>query len=90
MDANIRLAVGTRLHGSIIAMNCGVPSVCTAGDTRAQETCAYLGIPHLPGYCGLDLDLGALLESIDTDEINRKYIATYEHYRNWLNINQLL
>lgn len=88
-EADIRVAIGTRLHGSILAINCGVPALCTAGDTRAQETCAYLGIPHRPGVCGLDLKPSEVLNTMDLDALNRRYQETYARYVTWLDTNGL-
>lgn len=88
-ENDIRVAIGTRLHGSILAINCGIPSLCTAGDTRAQETCAYLGIPHRPGACGLDLNPAEILQSLDVDTLNTRYQETYAHYLMWLEANGL-
>jgi hypothetical protein len=88
-EADIRVAIGTRLHGSILAINCGVPALCTAGDTRAQETCAYLGIPHRPGVCGLDLNPSDVLNAMDLDALNHRYQETYARYLIWLDTNGL-
>jgi hypothetical protein len=88
-ESDICLAIGTRLHGSILALNCGVPALCTAGDTRAKETCEYLGIPHQPGICGLDVCLSDVLDLIDTDAINHRYQEIYAHFLNWLEANDL-
>jgi hypothetical protein len=89
IQADICLAIGTRLHGSILAMSCGVPAICTAGDSRAAETCAYLGIPLKPGACGHDLDPGEQLAALDTDAINSRYRITYVEYLAWLSMNKL-
>jgi hypothetical protein len=53
-------AVGTRLHGTIIALNAGIPALVTNGDMRTKEVTGYLGIPSLPGICGLDFNLQTL------------------------------
>ena len=40
-------ALGPRVHGSIAAINAGLPAVCTNTDSRAAEMCAFLKIPRL-------------------------------------------
>jgi hypothetical protein len=88
-SSDIVFAAGTRLHGSIMAINSGVPAVCTAGDTRASETCAHLGIPHRPGLCGLDAEPAELLASLDIDALNTRYRETFDIYAHWLEENNL-
>lgn len=39
-------ALGPRLHGSIAAINAGLPALCTNADSRATEMCNFLKIPH--------------------------------------------
>jgi hypothetical protein len=82
-------AVGTRLHGAIIALNAGVPALVTNGDMRAKEVTEYFGIPLRPGICGLDFDLRELYEQLDIDTMNRRYKAVFTDYCRWLRLNGL-
>jgi hypothetical protein len=38
--------VGTRFHGAMLAMQAGVPAGCITHDSRTQEMCETMGIPH--------------------------------------------
>ena len=85
----IELSVGTRVHGSIMAMNAGVPAVCTAGDSRALEMCSYLGIPHMPGAFGMHTPLQTFHESFNPSSVKDKYLEVLKTYKRWLVQNSL-
>lgn len=85
----IELSVGTRVHGSIMAMNAGVPVVCTAGDSRAFEMCSYLGIPHMPGACGMHTPLQTFHESFNSLSVKNKYLEVFKTYKSWLIQNSI-
>jgi hypothetical protein len=42
------LYIGTRLHGDIIALLNGVPSVFTSGDQRVSKFTSSFALPHCP------------------------------------------
>lgn len=52
------LHVGTRIHGSMAAIQAGIPSVCIYIDQRTKELCDFLQIP-----CLSVLDVGSSLEA---------------------------
>lgn len=39
--------VGTRIHGAIMGLQAGVPSLCIAHDSRTLELCETLKVPHV-------------------------------------------
>jgi hypothetical protein len=80
-------AVGTRLHGAIIALNAGIPALVTNGDIRAKEVTDYFGIPLRPGICGMEFGLQELYEQLDIDLLNRRYDAAFADYCAWLQLN---
>jgi hypothetical protein len=41
------LSIGTRYHGNALAMQCGVPAVMVAHDSRTQELCISTGVPFV-------------------------------------------
>jgi 2-polyprenyl-3-methyl-5-hydroxy-6-metoxy-1,4-benzoquinol methylase len=41
------LFVGTRIHGVMVGIQAGVPSVCLCIDSRTLELCQTMNIPHL-------------------------------------------
>lgn len=39
--------IGTRIHGIMLALQAGVPAVCITHDSRTQEMCETMQIPHV-------------------------------------------
>jgi hypothetical protein len=39
-------SIGTRIHGSIMSLLCGVPTMCMCIDSRTTELCQSLNIPY--------------------------------------------
>ena len=84
---NFNFAMGTRVHGSIISANAGIPALCTSGDNRSREMCEFLKIPRF-----LDLpetpDRAALFEHIlgriDADAMNKSYPDLFANYRDFI------
>lgn len=83
------MAIGTRVHGAIIALNVGVPAIVTNGDPRAREMCKLFDIPYMPELWGhsTQLDLRRLYEQVDFDNMNSRYKQRYEDYLEWLKEN---
>ena len=83
------LAIGTRFHGSVIAINSGVPAILTNGDIRTKELSDHLNIPHRPDLWKTSqaIDLRKLHENTDFSGINSSYPNLYQNYRNWLLVN---
>ena len=42
------IVVGTRIHGTVLALQAGVPALCIAHDVRTTEMCRTMGIPFVP------------------------------------------
>jgi hypothetical protein len=82
-------AIGTRLHGAIMALNAGIPALVTNGDMRAKEVTDYFRIPLLPAICGLDFELRKLYDQLDIDSMNGRYDTVFETYCHWLQSNEL-
>lgn len=78
--------IGYRLHGSIIAINSGIPAVCCNGDMRAAEMCEFLKIPHrLDIACNENLK--DLYGKLDLDKMNEAYPSLYDNYVDFLKEN---
>ena len=39
--------VGTRIHGTVLGLQAGVPSLCVVHDMRMLELCETLKVPHV-------------------------------------------
>jgi len=86
---HVNFVIGTRLHGAIMALNAGRPAIVTNIDMRSAETCKFLGIPYYPRGSGLPFNLRAIYETIDIENINRRYGALYDNFVEWLHRNEL-
>lgn len=74
--------VGTRIHGTVLGLQAGVPALCIVFDSRTLELCQTMGIPHISvrDYAdGLELkDLSRLFrDQFDAAEFdtNRRFLA---------------
>lgn len=77
-----RMSVGTRVHGSIMALNSGVPALLTNVDYRAREMAGFLGIPYDPSV-GPETKVEKIEEQIDVEHINKTYKLRFSEYLNW-------
>ena len=60
------LVVGTRIHGVMAGIQAGVPSVCLCIDSRTQELCQTMGIPHADANDHRDgIGIDAIQEILD-------------------------
>lgn len=80
-------SIGNRVHGSILSINSGTPTICCNRDSRATEMCQFLSIPHIINP--QEYDITELYNSIDFDLINNSYKNLYEKYLLFLNTNNL-
>lgn len=85
---NLDLYFGVRVHGSILAINSGVPVVVMSGDSRAKEMCEFMNIPHHPelGYCK---SLKRVIEKCSCEKMNREYNNLLDDFVSFLNKNGL-
>ena len=44
---NVDFTIGTRVHGSIMSLLCGIPTLCLCWDSRTTELCNEMQIPHI-------------------------------------------
>lgn len=77
------LSIGTRLHGTFIALSGGYPSVLISGDLRSSELCELGAIPHFKSINEFDLDLfGEAMKKFNSDYRRRAEII--ENQRKFL------
>lgn len=84
---NFNFAMGTRVHGSIVSVNAGIPALCTSGDNRSREMCEFLKIPRfldLPAASSRAALLEHILGRIDADAMNKSYPALFANYRDFI------
>jgi glycosyltransferase involved in cell wall biosynthesis len=86
-----KFSLGSRVHGSILSLNCGVPSVVTNRDARAKEMCELFNMPLFPGF-GMDKEISfenlkELYDSLDYGKMNKNYPLLYDNFQKWLKKN---
>jgi hypothetical protein len=80
---------GNRFHGNMLALQHGVPACVVCHDTRTEEMCRFLGLPHV-SIVDLDaIEVRALYERVDTAAFNTRYEALYPRYVEFLRANGL-
>ena len=89
---NAKLSIGSRIHGGVASLSCGVPTIITNHDLRATEMCEFLMIPHFPklGFTegsdfGESINLIDLLASVSFDKYNRAYEEKYTNFLDFKN-----
>lgn len=78
--------IGTRVHGSMVAMNCGIPTVVMNGDSRSREMCEYMNIPHHPELYGCG-DIEKIMAICDYEKMNTEYDRKLEKFIAFLKSN---
>lgn len=86
--SNYKFAVGSRVHGAIIAINSGCPACVLNSDLRAKEMCDLLGIPNLYKY--KNLGPLELFEKIDYSQYNKNYKNLFSKYISFLHKDGLM
>jgi hypothetical protein len=78
--------VGARVHGSMVAINSGVPTVVVNSDSRSKEMCEYMNIPYHPELVGC-MDVRKILDVCDYEKMNAKYNEKLDLYIEFLTSN---
>ncbi|MFG6179147.1 polysaccharide pyruvyl transferase family protein [Halomonas sp. THAF12] len=62
------LVIGTRIHGTMAALQAGVPAICVTHDSRTKEMCDFMSIPSLDAGDLLKLDsMDQVVDFVDFD-----------------------
>lgn len=88
--AGMEFSVGARFHGSMAALQAGVPALNLACDSRTRELCEYLNLPYalLQDFDGR-ASAAELYESTDFSVFNAGFARKYDRYRGFLERNGL-
>ena len=79
---------GTRIHGAIGNILCGVPSLLFPTDARIRELAEYHNIPAIPASAVTpDTDLAALYDQTDFRQVNNGHAERFWHLIDFLNEN---
>lgn len=80
----VDLAFGSRIHGSMAAVNAGTPAIVLAADLRIEELARYHGIPFVPRAEAAETDIQTAYERADFGEFFRKYDKNYRNFLSFL------
>lgn len=83
--------LGTRLHGTIMALNSGTPAVLIHHDSRTREMCEFAGIPCLPAdrFKPSPKDIRRQIESADYQTYFKTRQNNRTRYLSFLHSNKL-
>lgn len=71
--------MGNRVHGSVLATNCGVPALCFNWDQRAKEMMDFFKIPRFPELTHIS-DIEQIYDACDYSDMNKSYPEAYDNY----------
>lgn len=80
------VAIGSRFHGNMSAMLSGVPALWVVHDSRTQEFCNHLGLPHVPlSVVRMGLPIEELVDRyLDSSRFNALYPVNYARFHAYL------
>ena len=84
---NFNFSIGTRIHGSIISILCGIPAVIVHKDLRVKEMADYLSIPTFDMKFIQHKKLEELYDIMDYEQFNKNYNEKYVNFKNFFDSN---
>ena len=78
-NKKINFSIGSRIHGTIMSLLSGIPSVICPIDTRTREMAEFYNIPTIKS-CDEYNDIEKVFEKIEFDEFNTKYPKLFDSY----------
>ena len=84
--------IGTRIHGTMLALQAGVPALCIAHDSRTLELCETMHMPHLTIDSmrnGVTLDELVSLFDFDPGQFDENRLNLCSNYVAFLKRNDL-
>ncbi len=78
--------IGTRVHGSMVALNSGVPTVVMNKDSRAREMCEYMNIPYFPEL-RFSKSVKCIFDSCDYQKMNAELNEKFDIFEKFLSLN---
>lgn len=88
-SAKHQLALGYRIHGSILSINSGVPTIFTPPDVKGLEMAEFMHIPHSNLVISNDLDFLSVYEDLDLSNMNISYNDLFKNYEMFLAANSV-
>ena len=79
--------LGTRFHGSMIALQQGVPACVICHDTRTTEMCQFLGMPSIALRDAVGFQVDNVFGSLDLDHLEKRHAELFPAFRAFLECN---
>lgn len=89
LAARCDFMVGFRVHGTVMALQQGIPAIYVTYDTRIRELAALYRVPSLDVEDFLPMDLPRIIEAADFRGFEHAYRENYAEYRRFLDENGL-
>lgn len=89
LSARCDFMVGFRVHGTVMALQQGIPAIYVTYDTRIRELAALYRVPSLDIEQFLPMDLPRIIEAADFTKFEQAYRENYAEYRLFLEENGL-
>lgn len=82
---NISFSFGSRIHGTVIALLSGVPSVLVTLDSRTREMAELYNIPHINSFnCVKPEEIYDYYCGLDFTGFNKNYVKIYDKFEKFL------
>lgn len=81
--------LGTRIHGNIISVLSGIPSIIIYKDLRVLELAEYLCIPCISEKDAKDMSLPELYDKADYTKFNQLYNEKYNRFKYFFDSNKI-
>lgn len=83
-------SLGSRFHGNMIAITCGIPALTMVVDSRMDEMTRFFRLPTMPmGEFQLDRPLEYYYDMTDFTDFNKVYPSRLRAFRDFLAVNGL-
>lgn len=89
-NESIDFNYGTRIHGAVGCILCGVPSLLFTSDARTRELADYHNVPSMPvSVIDDDTDIFDIYEKTDFSIVSKGHEERFWHFVDFLNNNGL-
>lgn len=87
---SVDCSLSSRIHGTILALLCGVPSVIVPFESRTRELAEYHAIPIIrPEEIATGDTIGKFAEGFDFDAMRKRHRENFAHFLDFLHRNGL-
>ena len=90
LNRTMDLTIGSRIHGCIASILCGVPSLLLSKDSRTKELATFFGLPFLDiADIHENFDIIKYCETLDYSKIYELQEINFKNYLRFLDLNHV-